>query len=127
MFQTYERVFVLLGILYGYNFSDNLEMNKTYKIEKFIKKNEDYKKSGINEIISKIKSNAMYSELKDFRQYNDHDLSLLNKNIIDEIEKDNEKFEFYNREGNLVDKDILSNKIDNILFCSNMFYALYSQ
>lgn len=124
LFQTYERVFILLGILYGYEFDDNIELNKTYKIEKFIKKNEDYKKSGINEILSKLKSNAMYSELKDFRQYNDHDLSLLNKKIIDEIEKDNQRFEFYNREGNLIDKDILFDKINNILFCNNLIYNL---
>ena len=38
LFQALERIYVMLGIFFGFKFDIDLASNKTYKIEKFLKK-----------------------------------------------------------------------------------------
>lgn len=125
LFQANERSYVLLGILYGFNFNTDLSTNKTYKIEKFLKKDVNYKNSQFKSIFEKLKSNNFYKELRDIRDYNTHDLSYLTKVIKDDIEKSgNKNLEFWNRDGNEVDIDLYLPKIKGIIFCLNEFYNL---
>ncbi|MFL0194817.1 YecA family protein [Clostridium sp. WILCCON 0269] len=128
LFEVNERIFVILGILYRYSFESNLSLNKTFKIEKFLKKNSDYKNSQYKIIFERLKSNNLYNELKSIRQSNDHDLSYYSKVINEDIQAHgNESFEYWNRDGNKVDKDIYLPQIKNIIFCLNEFYNLLDQ
>lgn len=123
LFQANERIYVTLGIFYDFNFNNDLELNKSYKIEKFLKKDVKYKASQYKVIFEKIKSNNFYNELKEIRDSNSHDLSYMPKRIDQDI-RNNKNSSFWNRNGDEVDKDVYSVKIKNIIFCLNEYYNL---
>lgn len=128
LFQANERIYVILGILYGYHFDSELATNKTFKIEKFLKKNDIYKNSQFKSTFERLKSNNFYNELKEIRDSNTHDVSYFTKIIKDDVEANGDnRTEFWNRDGNEVDKDIYLPKIKNIIFCLNEFYSLIDQ
>lgn len=128
IFQSNERIYVILGILFGFNFESELSLNKTFKIEKFLKKDSNYKNSPYKIIFERLKGNNFYNELKAIRDSNAHDLSHFSKVIDEDIKTNgNKNFEYWNRDGNVVDKDIYLPKIKNIIFCLNEFYNLLDQ
>ncbi|MFB0845273.1 YecA family protein [Paenibacillus oleatilyticus] len=125
LFLANERLYVILGILYNYNFDDDLSLNKSYKIEKYIKDSTNYRDSDIKKILDSLKSNRMYDTLKSMRKINTHDLSYFSKKIEDEIKKDAVKAqEFWNRDGDEVDSELYLPQIRNLIFCLEKHYDL---
>ncbi|MDF9843802.1 MULTISPECIES: SEC-C metal-binding domain-containing protein [unclassified Paenibacillus] len=128
LFQANERLYVILGILYNYNFDDDLSRNKSYRIENYIKNKADYKNSDIKKILESLKSNQMYDTLKSMRQINTHDLSYFSKAIEDQIKTDAVKAQdFWDRDGDKVDSDLYLPKIKNLIFCLEKHFDLLDQ
>lgn len=128
LFQANERMYVILGILFKFDFDPDLSLNKTFKIEKFIKKDSSYKNSQYKIIFERLKGNNFYKDLKEIRDSNTHDLSHFSKTIGEDIKTHgNKKYEYWNRDGDQVDKDLYLPKIKNIIFCLHEFYNLLDQ
>lgn len=119
-FQANERLFVIFGIIYNFDFKEDLIQNKTPKIKKFIKKNENYK-CFFDSYILKLNSNNFYRELKDIRDSNEHALSYMNRKII--LEEDKEK---WNIDGDEADKILYLPIIKNIIFCLDIFNDIFN-
>lgn len=128
LFLSDERIYVILGILYGFSFEEELSRNKTFKIEEFLKKDSNYKSSPFKDIFKKLKGNNFYRELKEIRNSNAHDLSYLSKVIDKDIKTNSTKnYLFWSRDGDKIDKDFYLPKIKSIIFCLNEFYNLLDQ
>lgn len=125
LFQALERIYVMLGIFFGFKFDIDLASNKTYKIEKFLKKNHRYKNSCYKVTFERLKGNNFYNELKEIRNSNTHGLSYFTKVIDNDIKSKGAKgFELWNRDGDKVDQDLYLPRIKNIIFCLNEFFNI---
>lgn len=125
IFLAYERIFVALGIIYRFDFDDNLEKNKTLKIERYLKKQEGYKSSDTKSIFDKLKGNSVFQELKEMRAQNDHDLSYMTRVIVDDIKNNPSQFEKrWNKDGDEVDIDLYLSKLKNLLIVTEEFYNI---
>ncbi|MDN4600674.1 SEC-C metal-binding domain-containing protein [Paenibacillus sp. F6_3S_P_1C] len=126
LFQANERIYVILGIVYNFNFNDELSLNKNYKIEDYLKGIDDYKESDIKNILDGLKGNHMYRTLNTIRKLNTHDLSYYSKKIEEEMNKDAiAASKFWNRDGDEVDADFYLPQIKNLIFCLNKHYDLF--
>lgn len=111
-----EKIYLLLGIYFDFNFSNKLSENKTFKIKKFIKKCDGYA-----EIKSELE--CVVSFIKDIRDTNNHDLTYINSIIIKDISRNPSKRELYDKDSTVVNKEKLKPKIDQTL---NIIKKCYS-
>lgn len=116
LFLANERMYVIFGILYNFDFKDDLSQNRTFKIKKAIKKNEDYSNQFAS-LINELNGNALYKELEKIRNSNEHDLSYMSKKIVEY--KDREMLD-----SDQADKKLYLPKIENIIFCMDIIYSI---
>ena len=120
LFYAYERSFVILGLLFDYPFDSILENNKTFRIEKFVKKVEKYSSLGYKDIYIRLKGNSqLFKELDNVRKYNDHDLSFHSKIIVDDVK---EKSNDWNIDGDQADRMIFLPRIKNMIYSFEELY-----
>nr|WP_313183799.1 hypothetical protein [Lacrimispora sp.] len=116
LFLANERMYVILGILYNFDFKDDLSQNRTFKIKNAIKKNENYLNQFAS-LINKLNGNVLYKELEEIRNSNEHDLSYMSKKVVET--KRSEMLD-----GDQVDKEFYLPKIDNITLCMDILYSI---
>lgn len=118
LFQADERMYVILGLICGYDFDKDLSKNKTTRIKDFLKKQEMYK-TIFKANIDNLCSNDLYSSLKKIRGYNEHDVSYMTKKVTNgEIE---------NLDGDAADKEFYLPIINNFLFCLEKMYEVLNK
>ena len=109
LFLANERIYILMGIIYKYKFDKKLINNNTFIIKSHLK--------NCNQFQNKTKrfiedTDKNFEQLSKIKGNNTHSLSNYSKIILDDIEKNGNKGrEFWNRNGNEVDKDLLIPKI----------------
>lgn len=118
LFQANERMYVILGLLCGYAFYNDLSKNRTYNIHKFLKKENLYKKI-FKKDIDELCSNSFYSSLKEIRDNNEHDMSYEIKEVI--ASKINDL------DGDKADEEFYLPLIKNIIFCLNKMFDILKQ
>lgn len=115
LFQANERMYVILGLICGYAFDNDLSKNTTPNIFKGIKNNTIFV-TDFKETIERLKSNNFYRQLKEIRDCNEHDMSYLYKEIVSKKISD--------LDGNEADKQFYIPLTDNILFCLNKMFEI---
>lgn len=118
LFFANERMYVILGILYNFDFKDDLRQNRTFKIKEGIKKNEDYINQFLKPLIEKLNGNTLYKKLEEIRNCNEHELSYMSKKFTDT--NLSEKV----LDSDRADKEIYLSKIENITFCMSILYSV---
>lgn len=115
LFQAYERMYVILGLINGFAFSNDLSKNRTHRIHDYLKKQENYKLK-FKDDIEKLKSNKFFADLKEIRNYNEHNLSYLSKEV--------KEGKFSDLDGNVVDKEFYVPIVKNIVSCLQTIYEI---
>lgn len=118
LFQANERMYVILGLICGYEFDDDLSKNTTFRIYDFLKKQEIYNVVFKGEVLNLL-SNELYRSLKEIRNCNEHDMSYLNQEVI--------KNKFNNLDGVEVDKAFYLPMVKNIVFCLELMYQILNK
>lgn len=105
-----ERIYLLLGIYFDFNFSEKLSENRTFKINKFIKQCDGYKNAEI-----KYQLEYVVSFIKEIRGTNNHDLTYINSIIIKDVNRNSSKRKIYDKDSTVVNREKLKPKITKTL------------
>ncbi|MGG1345087.1 hypothetical protein ABE244_32040 [Bacillus toyonensis] len=130
---AYERIVVYLGLIFDYQFSEDLFKNKTFQILNYLKKNEKYKQSNFKDLLVKYNSDSK-SFINERRQENTHSVSTHVSKLNTSLRKDEiERNKILNNNANYMDtkqlKPILYQNIQSVenLYCifEHLIEALY--
>lgn len=119
LFQANERVYVVLGIMTGYSFSEDFSKNTSWHIKEHLKKQYLYKQN-YKKNFDELSSNNSYQQLKEMRNYDEHDFTYGLKPIVEgkiDTSQDRRK----------IDKEIFEPLLKDYIFCVNKLYDILEQ
>ncbi len=119
IFLATERIYVFLGIYYDFRFSSNLSKNRTIRIKQHLKTNSDFKNSKIKNLLDIATGGSIAYEI---RGDNIHDLSYLNKKIVNNIQKNSSQIEHYTKDSTEINKLELKPKLSTIIKTIDHYY-----
>lgn len=118
-----ERIYVVLAIYYNYNFDEVLKNNRTFTIKNYLRKNLEYKSSQIKAKMDTIHGS---STVRLQRDNNTHDMNFINRQIIDDINKDMKNIDKYDKDGDQCDIEILLPRIPIMISELEKYFDLFS-